>query len=131
MKSQKILSAALSILLSVNLYYLAFAQEEEKTREKPRISSVTKKIEGVVSAVNKNGIAVVYNRNPVKGLEEEMFVPLNNSIRLAHKKKLEEIGIGDTVSVKYEEITREAKEGPVKTFEGITGTFLKPAPKKP
>lgn len=130
MKNKKLFVIALAAGLTVLWSCVLFAQEGEK-QEKPKTTSIFKEMEGQVSAVNKNGIAIVYNRNLAEGLEEEMFVPLDNSIRLVHKKKIEEIGVGDIVSVQYEEITRQAKEGPVKILKGTTVTFLKPAPKKP
>ncbi|MDD5477085.1 MAG: hypothetical protein PHG87_02595 [Candidatus Omnitrophica bacterium] len=130
MKSKKICVIALAAGLMALWSCVSFAQEEGK-QEKPKTTSIIKTIEGQVSAVNKNGVAIVYNRDLAKGAEQEMFVPLDSNIRLVHKKKLEEIGIGDTVSVIYEEVASETKEGPGKTFKGITVTFLKPAPKKP
>ncbi|MDD5466036.1 MAG: hypothetical protein PHP73_06850 [Candidatus Omnitrophica bacterium] len=131
MKNKKIFVIALAAGLMVLRSCILFAQEEGK-QEKPKAKTMIKTIEGQVSAVNKNGIAVVYSRDLAKGLEKEIFLPLDNSIRLVHKKRLEDISVGDTVSVQYEEVTRgEAKEGLVKTLKGITVTFLKPAPKKP
>lgn len=130
MKSKRVFVAALAAGAMILSSCILFAQEEEK-QKKPKTTSIFREIEGQVSAVNKNGIAVVYNRNPAKGLEEEMFVPLDNSIRLVHKKNIEQISVGDIVSVQYEEISREAEDGPVKTLKGATVTFLKPAPKKP
>jgi hypothetical protein len=130
MKTKKILSAGLLVLLCVGIFGMAFAQEVKEEKGVKKATNV-KEIEGEVSAVNKNGIAVVYKRDLTKGTEYEIFLPLDDKVKIAHKRKIDEISVGDIVKVQYDEITEEAREGPRKTLKGVTVTFLKPAPKKP
>ncbi len=139
MKTAKFMSMILSVVfvLGFNMTVLAqetkqeVKQDTKKEAEKAKISNISKEITGEVSAVNKNGIAIIYNRDLGKGSEDEIFVPLDNTVKLVHKQSIADINVGDVVSVLYEEVSENTKEGVVNKFAGKIVTFVKPAVKKP
>ncbi|TBR20046.1 hypothetical protein EPO66_00335 [bacterium] len=118
------------LILSVLVFaHMAFAQNEAKA---PARMGATKVIEGEVSAITKDGVAVVYHRDTAKGTEDEVFIPLDNSVQLVHKRSISEIKTGDIVSIQYYEQIKEGKKNePGNKFKGTVLTFLKPAAKKP
>ncbi len=118
------------LILSVLVFaHMAFAQNEAKA---PVRMGATKVIEGEVSAITKDGVAVVYHRDTAKGTEDEVFIPLDSSIQLVHKRSISEIKVGDIVSIQYYEQIKEGKKNePGNKFKGTVLTFLKPAVKKP
>lgn len=104
-------------------------EKQDKASQDKANLEATQEIEGEVSAVDKHGIAIVYNRDAVRGSESEIYIPLvKENIRIIHKRKIEEIQVGDIVKVEYETVTDEQKHS---GFNVKTITFLKPAQNKP
>ena len=56
-----------------------------------------------MSGVGKNFIAIIYQIDTAKGIEYEMALPLKKDAQYQFVKSLKELGIGDKVSVTYEE----------------------------
>lgn len=111
---------------------IGFGQEVKKD-EKEKVNAVSsmEEVEGQVSAVSKQGIAVVYKKDTVKNTDYEIYLPIDKSLKLEHKKSLDQISVGDIVRVRYEELTEELKEGPKASRKAKVITFLKPAEKRP
>ncbi len=126
----------LAILGLLSFTVICFAEDSKsgvKSKDKKEISSSdVKELEGTVSAIDKNGIAVVFQKDAQKGSEEEMYIPIEKGqIRLVHKTSLKEIEAGDTVKVGFKEVTDEIEGKEKKRFKATTITFLKKAEKKP
>jgi len=126
----------LALLGLVSFAAICFAQDsktEAKHQGKREVSSSdVQEIEGTVSAVDNNGIAVVFKKDEAKGEEEEIYVPIEKGqIRLVHKTNIKEIEVGDTVKVGFKEVTEEEEGKESKRFKATTITFLKKAEKKP
>jgi len=133
---KNILQVAFILILVLGLTASVFAQKsneaQKKSNEENIVSSVTKEVEGTVSWVGKDKIAVTYNKDDA-GTEYEILLPFDaKDLVLKHKKNLAEISTGDTVSVQYEEESIEygdgKKEGRLKAKEI---SFVRSAPPKP
>lgn len=118
-----------TIALLVCVASLTIAAEEKSAG--PNVIRAAKEVEGVVTAVGKDYIAVAYDRDLEKGTEQEIFLPVETGIRIVHKKKITEINVGDTVKVAYNEDATEHEAGKVdKTRKASVITFLRPAEKR-
>lgn len=118
----KILLTLVLIVVSLGLRDIVFAQQAKKTGpakiapdaanlQWPKIEAVNKKITGEVSGVSNKFIAVVYGRNEKAKSALEMAFNIGSHVNIVNKKSLKEIGIGDTVEVEYQEITRTEADG--------------------
>ncbi len=130
--SRKIIQIVLVVALAWGLTAFGFAQQaKEVKKEKIETTSVTKEVQGEISGISKDFIAIVYERDVEKGIEYEMLLPIEKGIRLVHKQTLDQIKVGDIVSVQYEEVTEEYKEVPRQKRTAKIISFVKPAEKKP
>jgi len=68
-----------------------------------------KNVQGIVSAINRHGIAVEMSRT--KSTSAEMYLPFFSSVRLGGVRKVEELHAGDTVFVEYREVVSKADQG--------------------
>ncbi|MFA5118420.1 MAG: hypothetical protein WC695_06165 [Candidatus Omnitrophota bacterium] len=116
---------ALFLLLSVCIAVPASAQEKTGSKE-----TVRKEVTGVISGLSSNFMAVTYGADdPSKGAYEMAFT-IDKKIKVEHKNKLSDIKFGDTVTVKYDEITEILDNGRKKrTFVAQAVMFLKAAPR--
>jgi hypothetical protein len=105
------------------------AQEEAKGKL-PKSSAVMKEVQGEVTWVGKDRIAVVYSRNDEGASEEEILLPLAKGATFKNKKMLKEIQAGDTVRITYEEVTQTDAETKV-SREAKEITFIRAAAKQP
>lgn len=108
----------------------AICRADEEKRSK-LIRKVSNEVEGEVSAVSKDHIAVVYNRDIAKGIEYEMSFPIDSKVVFEHKKNLREISVGDRVRISFDEetIQEEGKEFNRRAPKKLS--FVSPAVKKP
>jgi hypothetical protein len=121
----------LAIVLVFGLAELGFSQEE-KDKEKVKTTSVMKEVEGEVTWIGQNKIAILYRVDEAKGEEYEILLPLDEKdLTFVHKKNLGEIGKGDTVNVQYEEITEEGEEGRKTDRKAKVISFVKAGVKQP
>lgn len=135
---RKFMQFVLAVVLICGLTALGFTQKSqdgknEVKQEKTRniISTTSNELQGEVSWINKKYIAIVYNRDAAKGTEEEILLPLDESVKLQHKRKLDEIAVGDIVSIQYDEETEEDAHNEKKqSRKAKVITFVKPAVKK-
>lgn len=124
----RIMKAGLVMVLVLGLAGTGFAQ---KSKQEAKVTSKTGEIEGEISAMGKNYIAIVYKRE--KDTEYEMLLPMDSKkVKIERKKDLSELKIGDIVRIKYEDTTIEDSEKK-QTMErkAIVISFVKPAPAKP
>lgn len=131
MKKNKSNIIGIAAFLILSLAGMGFGQEAantDKDKEKIKTTSVIKDIEGEVTWIGKDKIAIVYKRDLEKGGEYEILLPFSDDMTVEHKKSLSEINKGDIVHVKYEEVTDEYKEGPKINFKAKVVSFVKPAP---
>lgn len=99
----------LVVVLSLGLAEWGFAQKPKEVEKQPVRTARTTEVQGEVSAITKNFIAIVYRRDGAT--EYEMMFPLDKNIKLVHRQSLSEISLGDIVSVEYEEVTEIDREG--------------------
>lgn len=147
-----LVSIGLFMILALGLSTAALAQEQnikktdeikpaakpQATKEAPvkkeateeRTVSVPKEIEGKVSGISPNFIAIAYGESKQASLE--MAFDLNKNVKVNHKKSLSEIAMGDTVKVDYDEITRTRDDGKkISRRAAKMVTFLRKAEKIP
>jgi hypothetical protein len=126
MKKQGIKILLVTVLV-LGLMQTALAEEKEIKK-----TAVTKQITGEVSAVMKDFIAIVYERDEKNGTEKEMALPIDTeALKVERKAGIGEVQVGDTVTVKYEETTEEAQEGKKISRKAKVIRFIKPAPAQP
>ncbi len=125
----KILAIILAAAMSVSMYATARAQDKDEKPSRPR--SVKRAVTGTISGIGlaKDFIAVEYQKDDKEGRAYEVAVPLGKNVSLVHIKKIEDLKVGDTVSVEYEDAIEADKEGRDRSLRrGRSITFLKPAP---
>jgi hypothetical protein len=124
----KISRIALAAILVLVCNVMLMAQED---KEKSKTTSEMKEVEGAVTWIGQNKIAILYRIDEAKGEEYEILLPLDEKdLTFVHKKNLAEIGKGDTVNVQYEEITEEGQEGKRTDRKAKIITFVKTGVKK-
>lgn len=116
--------AGIGLVLVLGLAVTGQAQED---KEKAKTTSAIKEVQGEISGIGRDYIAIVYDRDTEKGVEYEILLPIEEDIKLVRKRKLNEIKVGDIVGVQYE----ESKEGPKLSRKAKIISFIKPAEKKP
>ena len=109
-----------------------FAQDERgPEKRKTKISSTIKEVQGEISWISSRYIAIAYNRDPGKGSEDEMLLPIDSSLKLEHKQSLDQIKVGDLVRVQYDEETEEDEKGNKKdSRKAAVVSFIKAGMKK-
>lgn len=73
--------------------------------------SVTKEVQGEVGWKSKNKFSVVYMSNEES--DQEILFLVDNPVSVVHKKTLDEIAVGDTVRVVFDETVRDTPDGQV------------------
>ena len=87
------------------LAHVALAGEKVKVEERV----IVKQVQGVVSAVSSQGIAVEYARTKVAS--QEMYLPFVPQVRVQGVKRVTDLQVGDTVAVEYREVASEDEHG--------------------
>ena len=107
------------------------APAQENTAE-PKEEVANKLISGQVSGISGNFIAVDCGMNPEGTGSREMVFNVDEGVQIEHKKSIKEIGVGDTVDVAYDEITKTAQDGK-KTSKRVARaiSFIRAAEKRP
>lgn len=109
----------------------AVGQKQEVPTAKETVKVTFKEASGTISALSKNFIAVVTGVDPMTKVGTESAFNLDANVRIVHKRSIDEIGVGDTVKVGYEETVkmtdgkRTSRSTMVKSI-----TFLRAAPKE-
>lgn len=124
-KREIILHMIIGIVIICGMVY---AEEEKKVTV---VRAVSNEVEGEVSAVSKDYIAVVYNRDMEKGIEDEMSFPVDGSVVLEHLKNLSQIAPGDLVRITFDEETVREEGKEVSRRKPKKLSFIRQAVKKP
>ncbi|MDD5584483.1 MAG: hypothetical protein PHV55_05480 [Candidatus Omnitrophica bacterium] len=118
--------------MDMSVYAQAKAQgvQKEGPKKPAIIKKEAKSIQGEVTWIGKNKIAVVYSRG--EGSEEEMLLPFDGNVTLERVSDLSQIQQGDTVYIQYEETTQETKEGASQSVAKANAiSFVRPGTRKP
>ncbi|MCM8801383.1 MAG: hypothetical protein NC912_05195 [Candidatus Omnitrophica bacterium] len=111
------------IFLTFNIINIGKAQEETK------IIVLQKTVNGEVGGIGPNFIAVTYEVD--ENAAYEIAFDLDKEVRFRNKKGLNEINLGDMVSVRYEETIEEGKQTRRVLKRKVKEiVFLKSAPKE-
>ena len=86
---------------------------------------------GEVSAISKDFIAIVFRRDEKKGTEEEIGLPIPKNVIVEHKKSLDQIAVGDMVSIQYDEVVEQNETGKVTKRVAKVISFVRAAQIKP
>ncbi|UCC94455.1 MAG: hypothetical protein JSW40_06495 [Candidatus Omnitrophota bacterium] len=97
------------------------------SKERVRPGGGIKELEGQVVGINKRCIAVVYSRDRIKGSESEIMLPVDEETEVVHRRSLENINVGDTVRIQFEEETEERKGKQRMKRKARAVRFVRPA----
>lgn len=130
-QKRKIMHSGMIVALVLALATFSFAeQDKEVKKEKIETTSAVKEVQGEISAIAKDSISIIYQRDAEKGIEYEIVLPLEEkNVQLVHKNNLNQFKAGDLVEVQYEEITEEYKEGQKSKRSANIIRFVKSATK--
>lgn len=121
MKTRNIIVILVMIIFTLAVNEILLAQGKGKGKRNG--------LTGEVSAISKDFIAIVYNRNLEKGSEEEIALPIAKNVIIEHKKSLDQIAVGDTVYVEFDEVSEQTDNGErTKRIAGAI-SFVRAAPK--
>ncbi|MDD5454117.1 MAG: hypothetical protein PHW62_01265 [Candidatus Ratteibacteria bacterium] len=107
------------------------AKDIKKEENAANQKIVLKEVQGEVTWIRNDKIAIMYAQDNEAGTAEEMLLPVPEDVSVINKKSLNEIKVGDIVRVQYEEVTEETPEGTSINSRAKTIIFLKAAVKKP
>lgn len=102
----------------------------ECAEETSQIVSTTPRIvEGEVSSVSKDYIAVIYKRD-AQGVEYEMLLPVQAAaVQLEGIQDIKQLKTGDVIRIDYDEITTADSKGNEKLDRRTKAVkFIRPAP---
>ncbi len=108
----------------------AKSADDKNSEESNIIKSVGKEITGQVSGVSKDYIGVIYQAD--KNTESEMGILIKGVPVLERVTGLEQIEMGDTVTVEYSEVTeRDDNDQEIMKHVATKIIFVKKAPPPP
>jgi hypothetical protein len=87
------------------------------------VSSVTRSIQGEVVWKTRTKLAVVYYSDDRS--EQEMLFLLDGPVKVVHRLSLDDIQVGDTIRVSYEEYVVEQSDGQVIRTRPVEITFIR------
>jgi len=120
-----------SLIIILSLFCFIEICQAEKDKGIIKTTTLDKTVQGEISWIGKDYIAIIYQKDEKKGKEYEILLPIDADIQLLHKSNLDQLSVGDTVRVQFEELTEEYKEGARKERKAKVISFVKPAVKKP
>ncbi|GEM_PF-6523896 len=104
--------------------------DDVNSEESNVIKSVGKQVTGQVSGISKDYIGIVYQAD--KNTEREMGVMIKGVPTLERVKELNEIEMGDTVTVEFSEVTeKDENDQEVMKHVATKIIFVKKAPPPP
>jgi hypothetical protein len=113
-KSNKRITKLSLLLMGISALFLFYfgqvicaeeAVEDEQKEETVKFEQIT----GVVALFNSRMINIEYSREA--GVSREILIPLDEETSFRHLRGLNDIYIGDTVTVKYKESYIEEEDG--------------------
>ena len=119
------------LIMAAGIFIICGIALADGDRRVSIVRAVSNEVEGEISAISKNYIAVVYNQDTEKGIEHEMSFFIDNSVTLEHLKSVSQISVGDRVRITFDEETvqEEGKEHNRRKPKKLS--FVRPAVKKP
>lgn len=101
------------------------SKPKPKKVEEEGVNIVSGKVKGTVGGIGRRFISVVYKKdNKTKG-EYELCILIDENVKIVNKEKLNEIKMGDTVTVVYEEkhksYEKKKKDGTVEKGTKLAG----------
>ena len=133
-----IIALVVTIALTIGLTAISLAQNATKTTEtKPQAKTKFKKttqmkeVQGEVTWLTKNHIALVYATDEGGLSDREILLPFGKEVKLQHVQELSQIKKGDMVLVQYEEVIEEGPEGKQENRVAKLISFVRPAVQKP
>ncbi|MFH0826296.1 MAG: hypothetical protein V1923_00200 [Candidatus Omnitrophota bacterium] len=103
------------ILIGISLFYLVTCQMalvQEALSQQANVPPVMKELQGEVTWIRKDRIAVVYKKDTEAGSEEEILLPIDEKVSLEYIRSVSNISIGDTVYLQIEESVEQGPDGP-------------------
>jgi len=121
-------AAVLCAVMLVLVLCLAVSLFAEEATEKKGPEIVMKEVTGEVSAIDKHCIAIVYKRDETG--EYELPLTIQEPPSVERIKGFDKIKMGDTVTVKYAQMTEIRADGKEIIGDKFAKTiiFVKPAP---
>ncbi|MDD5194260.1 MAG: hypothetical protein PHQ96_01130 [Candidatus Omnitrophica bacterium] len=108
---------------------LCFAQSPLTQETKTKRTSKMKEIQGEVTWIGKDRIAIVYASSGTS--EDEILLPFGKNMVLQHLQSLSQIQPGDTVSIQYEEASEDTPDGTKITRVAKAIIFVRPSTRTP
>jgi len=96
--------------------------KSEKAGEQKKTEVLQKTVEGTVSGLGKDYIAVAYQQ--IEGSEYEIRIAVDENTQIVNKKTIDEIRPQDKVSVTYEEVTTELEGSSETTYKAKAIHFV-------
>jgi len=122
---------AVVMVVAFGLMGFAFiASAKAEGAGKIKRTTELKGIQGEVTWIKKDRIAVLYGYDNVKDMDNEMLLPFDKDIKLEHINSVADIVAGDTVAVQYEEVVEEGPDGRRASRRAKVISFIRPAPPK-
>lgn len=123
---KNITKICLSGVLILALAVTGFALEE---KERKIVKTAKDQITGEITRIGKNSISVLYNQDKENGIEYEMVIPIDNNVGLEHLKSLNNLKVGDQISIQYEDTVLEQSDKSEKIERKASViSFIKAAP---
>ena len=94
----------ISLIILVTFNSMALAKEDTAKAKK---TITAKEVQGEISGITKDYISVIYKKDEEKGVDYEIFLPIEQDIGLEHKQNLGELKLGDIVRIEYQETTEQ------------------------
>jgi hypothetical protein len=117
------------ITIGIIFSFLGIGIAEEKKGAEVKKKTLTKSVQGEVSGISYNFIAVIYDQDEKSSYEMALNVP--KDVKIEHKNRILDIGVGDIVDVTYEETQEIKGDEKPRLLSRIAKVvkFLKPAEK--
>lgn len=107
--------AGIMVFILCSFLGMSLAQQGDKAK----VSRETKYVSGEVSFLDLKSdpkrIGIDYKQDDESGVAYEIILFIDENVKLVHKGKLEEMGLGDSVHITYEDITSSGEEGKEET----------------
>jgi hypothetical protein len=94
-----------------------------------KVSSAVKEVQGEVVWKSKTKFSIVYRSDETS--EQEILFFLDQPVRVVHRNSLDDIAIGDTVRVGYEEYVQETPQGQVIKTRPVEIVFIRSGTRPP
>lgn len=129
----KAIFAVSMLVFAVFLSDVSAAPSGTKSRDTDEaVTTSAKVVSGKVTAIGKDYIAVAYEEDLQNGVEQEIFLPIDTSVKLVHKSKITDINPGDRVELSYDEEVKTYQDGKSdKARKATKVSFISPAKKSP